>query len=199
MSDFEDPTQLARCIKSDCQAYRAGGTPLCAAHLHEQEKAAGATAIIEPEVEARVAKVRTEDDDHPGMVKVYDKDTGKPSWVPAAQGKYVGPDPDTNGLMTEDEKEAVLQSGKPSLLRALGVTEEQVAEALRLDVPTWNQRVGIDRPPDTATMTPVWNDLLQRWVLEPNTREVDLNAVRSLVRDLMHELGIREEGGDDHV
>ena len=53
MSDFEDPTQLARCIKSDCQGYRAGNTPLCATHLREQEKAAGASSIVEPELEAR--------------------------------------------------------------------------------------------------------------------------------------------------
>jgi hypothetical protein len=49
VTDFEDPTSLARCIKSDCQAYRAGGTPFCAEHLREQEKASA--GISEPEVE----------------------------------------------------------------------------------------------------------------------------------------------------
>jgi hypothetical protein len=93
---FEDPTALARCIKSDCQAYRAGNMPLCAQHLREQEVSAGATSIVEPDVEARMAKVRTEDDDHPGMVKIYDQETGKASWV-AMGDVYVGPDPDVNG------------------------------------------------------------------------------------------------------
>lgn len=107
MSDFEDPSALARCIKSDCDAYRAGNTPFCAQHLREQEiKSPG---IVEPDVEARVARVRTEDDDHPGMVKVYDKETGEPSWVPAEEGDprlarpprlYVGPDPDTVDIYT---------------------------------------------------------------------------------------------------
>ena len=50
---FEDPTQLARCIKSDCNAYRAGNGPLCAQHLREQEVAAGASSIVEPDVEER--------------------------------------------------------------------------------------------------------------------------------------------------
>lgn len=94
---FEDPTQLARCIKSDCTNYRAGQTPLCAQHLRDQEVSAGATSISEPELEAKVAKVRTEDDEHPGQVKVYDRDTGKASWV--AKEIYVGPDPDTNGIV----------------------------------------------------------------------------------------------------
>jgi hypothetical protein len=166
MSDFEDPTQLARCIKSDCQGYRAGGTPLCAAHLHEQEKAAGATAIIEPEVEARVAKVRTEDDDHPGMVKVYDKDTGKPSWVPAAQEKYVGPDPDTNGLYKGYREEDPIPEGAAAILRGA---------------------------PDPTELEPRWDGT--RWVLEPKRMVPDLKAVRSLVRELMHELNIPEAEG----
>lgn len=72
---FEDPTSLARCIKSDCQNYRAGNTPLCAQHLREQEVSAGASSIVEPEVEARA---RAAGD--------------------AAMGEtYVGHDPDVNG------------------------------------------------------------------------------------------------------
>src|SRR5216117_3966478 len=75
---FEDPTSLARCIKSDCEAYRVGSTPLCARHLREQEVSAGATSIIEPEVEA-AAKAAGD----------------------RAMGEiYVGPDPDTNGMLT---------------------------------------------------------------------------------------------------
>lgn len=122
---LEDPTQLARCIHSDCDHYRAGASPFCARHLREQEVQAGATSIVEPELEARVANVRTEDDDRPGMVKVYDRETGAESWVPEAPKAnlfppppalkqmadlqdeadrralfpeiYVGPDPDVNG------------------------------------------------------------------------------------------------------
>jgi hypothetical protein len=51
VTDFEDPTALARCIKSDCSAYRAGNTPFCAEHLREQEKAS--PGISEPDVEER--------------------------------------------------------------------------------------------------------------------------------------------------
>lgn len=48
---FEDPTMLARCIKSDCSRAQAGGSPFCAEHLREQEtKSAG---YVEPDVEAR--------------------------------------------------------------------------------------------------------------------------------------------------
>jgi hypothetical protein len=75
MTDFEDPTSLVRCIKSDCQAYRAGNTPFCAEHLREQEtKSAG---IVEPEVEERARAAG-------------DRAMGEET--------YAGPDPDTHGL-----------------------------------------------------------------------------------------------------
>ncbi len=193
MSDFEDPTALARCIKSDCEAYRVGNSPLCARHLRKQEKAAGATSISEPDVEARVARVRTEDDDHPGMVKVYDKQTGEPSWVPAETmpprptrivyddgtsarvepGElYMGPDPDVNGL-TAPLPEAHQRPSEAPLRPAGG-------------------------SPDFSAMEPVLQG--GQWVLRPRAQRQgpDLNAIRSAVRDLMHELGIVEaEHPDD--
>lgn len=111
LSDFEDPTELARCARSDCNRYRVSkNVPLCAQHAREQEMSSA--GYTEPDLEAKLVNVRTEDDDHPGMVKVYDKETGEPSWVPAEANDprlaqpvqrapqapprlYVGPDPDT--------------------------------------------------------------------------------------------------------
>lgn len=96
---FEDPTQLFKCTRVDCSHDRAGGSPFCARHLREQETAS--PGYCEPELEARLAAtVRTEDDDHPGEKKVYDRDTGEASWVPDPGWKppaprlYAGPDPD---------------------------------------------------------------------------------------------------------
>lgn len=97
---FEDPTQLFKCTRVDCPHDRAGGTPFCARHLREQEMSS--PGYCEPELEARLtATVRTEDDDHPGEKKIYDRDTGEASWVPDEGWKpppprfLVGPDPDT--------------------------------------------------------------------------------------------------------
>lgn len=108
LSDFEDPTELARCARSDCNRYRLGNdTPLCAQHLREQE--ATSAGYTEPDLEARLTHIRTEDDDHPGHIKIYDRETGEPSWIPADKNDprlarpnptqqppelYVGPDPD---------------------------------------------------------------------------------------------------------
>lgn len=177
MSDFEDPRQLFKCAQSDCDDDRAGGTPLCARHLRAQEVAAGATSISEPELEAKVAMVRTEDDDHPGEKKVYDPKTGEPSWVadpnyvvksgadgihrafasvgmPPPEKLYVGPDPDVNGA--------------PAPLRN----------------DPW------DRPqrPDPAELEPHWDG--SQWVLRPKERTVDLVRVRALVEALVTELGL---------
>lgn len=161
---FEDPADLLRCIQSDCEAYRAGGTPFCAKHLRAQEVAAGATSIVEPELEARLANIRTEDDEHPGEKKVW-HDDGTSEWVPDPDyqppGKlYVGPDPDT------------------------------IHDVLRLDVPTWNQRVGIDRPPPVKGYEPRWDEGLHRWILEPNEtpKPVNIERVRKLVLELTNEL-----------
>lgn len=107
MSDFEDPRQLFKCSVADCDHDRAGNTPLCARHLRQQEVDAGRTSISEPALEARLATIRTEDDDHPGKIKIYDKETGEASWVPDPDAAihpvgmppaelYVGPDPDTS-------------------------------------------------------------------------------------------------------
>ena len=96
---FEDPSQFQRCIQSDCEGYRVSNSPFCARHLADQVKNS-ATGYVEPELEAKVAKIRTEDDEHPGMIKVYDKETGAPSWVPEPPKlTYVGHDPDTNGIV----------------------------------------------------------------------------------------------------
>lgn len=161
---FEDPTQLARCIKSDCDAYRAGGSPLCAQHLREQEVSAGATSIVEPEVEARVALVKTEDDMHAGQKKVYNDD-GTSEWVddPRYQPPgelYVGPDPDTNGM--PDYKVTAGQMRK---------SKELLEEALRLDVPTWDEKVGITpemrarmpERPGLDDLEPHWDG--EKWIL----------------------------------
>lgn len=121
---FEDPTALARCIKSDCQRIRAGGTPFCAEHLREQE--VKSTGIVEPDVEAK-ARAAGE----------------------AAMQLYVGPDPDTNGVMTEDEKQAVITMGKSTTLRAHGMTER----------------------PDPTELEPHWDGT--QWVL----REKQQNCV----------------------
>lgn len=137
LSDFENPRDLFKCSQSDCERDRAGNTPLCSFHLREQEvKSVG---ISEPELEASLVNVKTEDDDHPGMVKVYDRETGEPSWVPAedndphlarpAPQVHVGPDPDTTWP---------------------DIDQERVEEVLRLDVPTWNQRVGVDPIPERS-------------------------------------------------
>lgn len=97
---FEDPTQLFKCTRVDCPHDRAGGTPFCARHLREQEMSS--PGYCEPELEARLAMtVRTEDDDHPGEKKIYDRHTGEASWVPDKGWKpppprlLVGPDSDT--------------------------------------------------------------------------------------------------------
>lgn len=50
--DFEDITQLMRCIRSDCDRSQAGGTQFCAQHLGEQMQAS-ATGYVEPELEAK--------------------------------------------------------------------------------------------------------------------------------------------------
>lgn len=46
--------------------------------------------------------------------------------------------------------------------------------------------------PDMAAMEPHWDGA--QWVLRPKGRDVDLDAVRALVRDLMRELGMGETG-----
>jgi hypothetical protein len=85
MTDFEDPTSLARCIKSDCSAYRAGGTPFCAEHLREQEKASA--GISEPEVEA----------------------LARAAGDAAMAETYFGSDPDASGLISAMHKMADLE------------------------------------------------------------------------------------------
>lgn len=109
LNDFEDPTELSRCALSDCHRYRLNkDTPLCAQHVREQEvKSAG---FVEPDLEARLAQIRTEDDDHPGQKKVWLDEThfewvDDPDWKPQPPRAvepvvepvrlYVGPDPDT--------------------------------------------------------------------------------------------------------
>lgn len=146
MTDFEDPTELARCSRADCHAYRAGNTPLCAPHLREQEQ--GAAGYIEPELEARVRNVVTEDDRHKGEKKIY-SDDGTSEWIPdpdhRAPGKlYVGPDPDTNAepgtswhLLRNDpppaETEDPVKAGAKAFKRALrgkhGPAMQKMAEA----------------------------------------------------------------------
>jgi hypothetical protein len=146
---FEDPTALARCIKSDCQAYRAGNTPLCAKHLREQEVAAGAKSISEPDLEAKA----------------------RAAGERAVAEMYVGPDPDTNG------------------------------DPLRIHVPSWDEKVGITpemrarmpERPDPTELEPHWDGT--QWVLREKRSGPDLKAIRSLVRELMHELNIPEAEG----
>lgn len=78
-ADFEDPRELARCIRSDCGRYRLNkDIPFCAFHLREQE--VGSPGIIEPDLEAKVARIRSEDDEHPGQKKVW-HDDGTAEWV----------------------------------------------------------------------------------------------------------------------
>lgn len=163
MTDFEDPRQFFKCSRSDCEADRAGGTPLCARHLREQEKAAGATSISEPELEARLRTIVTEDDMHQGEKKIW-HDDGTSEWVPdpdyqSPGERYAGPDPDVNGV-------------------------------LRLDVPTWNQRVGNPQSSPPDGMVPVYDEQLRKWVLEPQEKPVDLERVRGLVKALAVEFGV---------
>lgn len=140
MTDFEDPTSLARCIMSDCEKYRAGGSPLCAEHLRAQEVAAGASSIVEPEVEA-AAKAAGD----------------------RVMQMYVGPDPDTNSHVFDHDA------------------------------------VHVPRP-DPTELEPHWDGT--QWVLREKQRNVPayavkLGAIASLVRELMHELGIAEADPDD--
>lgn len=138
---FEDPTELSRCIMSDCRNYRAGNTPLCVQHLRDQEVAAGATSIVEPEAEA-AAKAAGD----------------------RVMQMYVGPDPDVNGIVLP---------GPPTLTQT---------------------------PPDPTELEPHWDGT--QWVLREKRRNVSayaakLGAIASLVRELMHELGIAEADPDD--
>lgn len=88
LSDFEDPTELSRCMQADCGRYRLNEqTPLCALHLRQQEISAGAHSIVEPDLEAKVALIRSEDDEHPGEKKVWHEDgtfewVDDPEWTP---------------------------------------------------------------------------------------------------------------------
>lgn len=78
-ADFEDLRELSRCIQSDCDRYRLNkDTPLCALHLRQQETSSA--GIVEPDLEARVARIRSEDDEHPGQKKVWHED-GTFDWV----------------------------------------------------------------------------------------------------------------------
>lgn len=175
---FEDPTQLIRCIKSDCQRARAGGSPFCAEHLREQEaKSAG---IVEPDVEARVARVKTEDDEHPGMVKVYDRETGEPSWVPA---------------------ETVVKSGAPGIHRAfaaVGMPSAEEMDTILMDPDINGGYRETDQIPDSAKeillapdpteLEPHWDG--RQWILRPKKQSVDLEYVRNLVKELVLALEI---------
>lgn len=134
LSDFEDPTELSRCSRSDCNRYRLSkDVSLCAQHLRDQERSSA--GYTEPDLEARLATIRTEDDDHPGQKKVWiDEDrfewvddpdavvqAGKagihrafgPAGMPSSEELYVGPDPDT---VFSDRSEQPF-SGRPAAPR----------------------------------------------------------------------------------
>lgn len=114
---FEDPTLLFKCSQADCTHDRAGGTPLCARHLREQEQSSA--GYCEPELEARVARIRTEDDEHPHEKKIYNDD-GTSEWVPDPDWQppgrlYVGPDPDMNGPLEEAYQPTLKWQTQPSV------------------------------------------------------------------------------------
>ncbi len=78
---------ISTCVLKDCEKLTVPGGIYCSAHFAVAQRSAG--GVVEPEVEAAAAAVRSEDDHHPGMKKVYDRETGKASWLPADPGPGV--------------------------------------------------------------------------------------------------------------
>jgi hypothetical protein len=171
MTDFEDPTQLARCIKSDCQAYRAGGTPFCAQHLREQEVASA--GIAEPEVEelaraagdAAMAETYFGSDidavepiayDHDALAKALEL-----RFATTGKGGYVH-------FKNKEEEDAWVAQNNPT-------------------------------KPDPAEFEPHWDAQRREWILRPKPADPfrgypqKMARITSLVRELMAECDIAEE------
>lgn len=127
---------LNACIIDECSFMPAPGSVFCPGHHAEaMGKSAG---VIEPELEARAARVRTEDDMHPGQRKVYcaegcDGDHCPGHWVEIPAGG--------TGGQSGDEVPPVLSLSLP---KGTGTSlPPEHAEALKVHVPTWDERVGV--------------------------------------------------------
>jgi hypothetical protein len=82
-----DGVNISTCVLNDCEKLTIPGGIYCPAHLAVAQRSVG--GLVEPEVEAAAAAARSEDDQHPGMTKVYDPESGKASWVPTDPGPGV--------------------------------------------------------------------------------------------------------------